>query len=93
MKLKIGYAKDPLKRLADMQVANANTLELVAVLDCKSPMHAREMERRAHDWFSKSHMRGEWFHYNKTTARRINNWLQFQLGGIPMALVLQQTKP
>ena len=75
MKVKIGYAKDPMKRLADMQVACPFTLELVGTLEAKSLANARELEKRAHEAFAALHVRGEWFDYNKRTARKISRWL------------------
>jgi hypothetical protein len=76
MKVKVGYAKDPEKRLKDMQVSNPFTLQIVGVHPCKSLAHAREMEKRVHEKLGGIHVRGEWFNYGKRTARWISRWLR-----------------
>ena len=80
MMIKIGRAKNPLKRLAALQVGNGNRLELVGVLDCKSPAHALEEEKKAHKRFSENHVRGEWFRYHKSMVWEISKWIRRRSG-------------
>ncbi len=53
---KIGWARDPMKRLADMQVAVPDHLRLLATV----PGTAKD-ERELHERFSAGWIRGEWF--------------------------------
>jgi hypothetical protein len=54
--VKIGYAAHPHLRLAALQVASAEPLELLAWLEGD-----RNLERAAHAHFADSRLRGEWF--------------------------------
>lgn len=54
--IKIGYAKDVAKRVAALQVGNANKLRVVLEL----PGTERD-ERQIHWLFEEHRMRGEWF--------------------------------
>jgi len=51
--IKIGKARDPRERLADLQTAHPEELRLLAV--------TLETEERMHDMFSAWRIRGEWF--------------------------------
>jgi hypothetical protein len=55
--IKIGYAKEPQKRRAELQTGHHEELTVVAVI-ARGDM---ALERRLHDRFAKSHIRGEWF--------------------------------
>lgn len=62
--LKIGKASDPAKRLADLQVANACPLTLLASVpeDYNTEDHRRNvLEATAHVILRNSNVRGEWF--------------------------------
>lgn len=54
--VKIGTAKDPLARFAELQVANPYRLYLREVV-----VGGRSLERHLHDHFADWHIRGEWF--------------------------------
>jgi hypothetical protein len=54
--VKIGYAKDPYKRLRWMQCANPKPLELIAVLEGDYLV-----EGLLHQQFADNNVRGEWF--------------------------------
>lgn len=58
--VKIGWASDPHKRLAQLQSGNHEQLRL---LDCDQfPVEdAREIERDLHQTFAAQRIRGEWF--------------------------------
>jgi hypothetical protein len=54
--IKIGYSKDAYSRMADLQVANAETLEFMG-----SVKGDRQYESDLHDMFCHLQIRGEWF--------------------------------
>lgn len=58
--LKIGVAKNPHKRIRDLQVANPEPLRLVAVMS-PSEHDAVTMERHIHFVLSQYRVGGEWF--------------------------------
>lgn len=55
--IKIGYAKEPQKRRAELQTGHHEELTVVGVI-ARGDM---ALERKLHDRFAKSHIRGEWF--------------------------------
>lgn len=59
--VKIGIAKDPKKRITDLQVGNLVSLKLLSSIECRSRKHAHHLENWLHKCFSKYHIRGEWF--------------------------------
>lgn len=59
--VKIGVAKDPLKRLGDLQVANPLELCILCQIPCKNDKSAHSMEKKLHHEYRKRHIRGEWF--------------------------------
>lgn len=61
--VKIGLAKDPEKRLVDLQVSNAEYLDLVHIIP-----GGRELESYYHEAFKHHHVRGEWFEYEPVMA-------------------------
>lgn len=59
--LKIGFAKDVIKRKKMLQTANPNELEVFAVWHVPNMYHAYEIESYLHSMFCKHRKRGEWF--------------------------------
>ena len=59
--IKIGYARDVDKRLAQLQVGCPFTLSLLFWFPAKSKRHAQSIEAWFHDRWHKRHIRGEWF--------------------------------
>lgn len=59
--VKIGIAKDPAKRILDLQIGNPAALKLDSTIECRSRKHAHNLEHWLHKCFSKYHIRGEWF--------------------------------
>lgn len=55
--IKIGWAKDPRRRLASMQSGNPRRLHLLGAIKTKR----RLLERELHDRFIEDHLTGEWF--------------------------------
>lgn len=72
--VKIGVAKNPSKRLCEIQVGNPHELSLVGSLPCASNKHARKLERFLHRSFRAHRVRGEWFLYEQTieASKRIS---------------------
>ena len=62
---KIGFADNPTKRLAQLQLATYRPLDLVFQDETK---HHRRAERIAHSIVWKHHIRGEWFKISIHTA-------------------------
>lgn len=54
--IKIGHSRDPLSRLATLQIGNASQLELVAMVAASA-----DVEPLVHDLCRCGHLRGEWF--------------------------------
>ena len=54
--IKIGYSKDPIKRLAALQTASPDRLSLLAIKPGK-----KDVESQLHEEFKESRMEGEWF--------------------------------
>lgn len=61
-RLKIGVARDPLKRLATLQTGCPELLALRHTRRFESLAAAKQAERRLHKRFELFHIRGEWFH-------------------------------
>lgn len=58
--LKIGYSKDPYKRLKELQTGNPIKLEMLLVME-----GGFETEKALHDYYSKYRTEGEWFELRK----------------------------
>lgn len=58
--IKIGYARDPIARLRELQCGNSKPLILGTYIDGN-----RGLERRLHVRFAKDRIRGEWFTSSK----------------------------
>ena len=59
--VKIGVAKDPLKRKKMLQTANPNKLEIFYIMNVPKYWDARVIENELHDMFSDCRKNGEWF--------------------------------
>jgi DNA-binding CsgD family transcriptional regulator len=59
--VKIGFSEDPKSRCMDIQLSAPHELTLAATIKCKSPRHARAVERQAHQLFAGRRTFGEWF--------------------------------
>jgi len=72
--VKIGYAVNPRKRLADLQVASPSLLKLESQIECENSATARKVERDLHRACRRFHIRGEWFEPEAMVAfdRRLN---------------------
>jgi hypothetical protein len=76
--VKIGFALDVGKRLAELQTGNPQPLAMIAVI----PNCAPSVERMYHQAFAEARVRGEWFH--SKALRRIV--VQIQCGAAPRTL-------
>ena len=68
--MKIGIAKDPQKRIMNLQVGNHEVLKLDSTIECRSRRHAHHLEIWLHECFSSYHVRGEWFKANPINIPR-----------------------
>jgi hypothetical protein len=66
---KIGKARNPERRLSELQTGNPMKLELLACIKCKSDAHALSIEKVAHRAFRGDSKRGEWFQYSGAIQR------------------------
>lgn len=66
---KIGKARDPEKRLRELQTGNPLKLGIVATIKCKSDAHALSIEKIAHQAFKADAEVGEWFLYSGAIQR------------------------
>lgn len=69
--LKVGKARAPAQRVAELQTGCPFELELVGSLKCKSEQHAMGIEKAAHAMFRRAQVRGEWFEYNPHIERAV----------------------
>ena len=66
--IKVGMAKNPEKRLADMQVSSSKPLRIVAKFPMPDRERARCLEKELHGLFADERIRGEWF--NRRIVRK-----------------------
>lgn len=66
--VKIGWSKDPYKRMAALQTANPNQLILLGTI----PGHLTE-EKRLHQRFARDRMNGEWFRFSDEIRNFVSN--------------------
>ncbi len=59
--IKIGKARDPVARLAELQIGSAVGLRLLGSIACESDAAALLIERRLHVLYAAQRRRGEWF--------------------------------
>lgn len=59
--IKIGVAKDVLKRMSALQTSNPKKLKLVCVIPCKSENDAHKLEKKLHSCYARFRTNGEWF--------------------------------
>lgn len=60
---KIGIAKDPKKRICQLQTGNSDQLELIETYQSEN---ARKIETALHNYYSYGKMVGEWFDLSMT---------------------------
>lgn len=60
--VKIGYARDPAARRAEIQTGNGNEVKIVRTFQCSHNVQTvKNIERRIHKHFKQWRVRGEWF--------------------------------
>lgn len=59
--VKIGFSKDPRKRMKDMQTSNAKPLRIVRAFEVIGKSAAKAHERTLHSKFKAHRLKGEWF--------------------------------
>ena len=58
--IKFGVAKNPRKRLAQLQTGSHEPLTLLVAVEMRD-----DCERQIHRWLRASHIRGEWFAFDE----------------------------
>lgn len=64
--VKVGFSKNPEKRLKSFQTGNAKELRLIMKIKCNSPSHARRLEKSLHIMLGSQNIHLEWFKLKKT---------------------------
>lgn len=59
--VKMGYAIDVSRRLAELQIGTPHKLEVLYTIQVESESAARDIENAMHRRFDASHVRGEWY--------------------------------
>ena len=59
--VKIGYARDPDKRLAELQTGNPKRLKMMFRIPATSKRHAADLESMLHEACAEHRRQGEWF--------------------------------
>lgn len=59
--VKVGVARKPENRLAELQTGNSRTLIIISQIGPLSERRAYHLERQLHKKFKKHRIRGEWF--------------------------------
>lgn len=70
--IKIGYAKDPLKRCAQLQTGNAHPLKVIWKVEV-DVSRAKLVETKIHQEYNYKRVRGEWFKMSEQEATDILN--------------------
>jgi hypothetical protein len=73
--IKFGYAKNPARRLSELQVGSPFELILLATLALPDEWFAQEVERYVHVAAAKYHVRGEWFRSSPKTLMVVE-WMK-----------------
>ncbi|MEU8718295.1 GIY-YIG nuclease family protein [Streptomyces sp. NPDC048663] len=73
--VKIGYSKDPAKRLWFVQVGSPVRLELLATYE-----GGRTLEAALHRYFRRHQMNGEWFDLGDSAVERVSAAVDLGLG-------------
>lgn len=71
--VKIGFSKNPISRLRQLQTANSRRLRLLCVFDT-----TQAFERSLHRSFAGRRLHGEWF---RDEDRRVSRLLRMAAGG------------
>ncbi len=70
--VKIGIAKNVMRRLASLQTSSPSELKLLGTIKTKSVNKARKLEQSLHQTFDEYQIRGEWFKAEVKLLKYIN---------------------
>jgi len=68
-------AKEPEKRILELQIGNPYLLTLIGKIPANSRKHAEYIESRLHRYFSRYHIRGEWFQGKKINIKKAVDYI------------------
>jgi len=71
--VKVGFSKNPEKRLKAFQTGNAKELRLIMKIKCNSPSHARRLEKSLHIMLGSQNVHLEWFKLKKSHVMKMLN--------------------
>lgn len=70
---KIGFSKNPQKRLIELQTGNSDQLYLHHKIECDAD-NIRKLEKRVHQELSYKKLKGEWFNM---TAKEASDYIEY----------------
>jgi predicted GIY-YIG superfamily endonuclease len=78
--VKIGYAKNPSRRLAELQTGSPGELYIFEQIAKLTLKEARAVERKAHEHFKDRRLKGEWFDITTEEAREaVWQWIDVRV--------------
>jgi len=78
--VKIGIARNPQKRLSELQTGNPKVLEVAITIGPMSEFQAAHCEAKFHTRFKKERLAGEWF--TSKVFRSLSQWPKFLPDGL-----------
>jgi hypothetical protein len=80
-RIKIGQAKDPEKRIRQLQTGCSEMIGILGVIPSRKPA---ELERRLHARFAEGRLRGEWFEQSDAISDFIDRYAyDLTVAGVP----------
>lgn len=70
-KMKIGIAKDVVRRVAELRCGSPCQLYVLAFMKVFGHREARRVEKQLHECFKNFHSHGEWFHMNESSCKAV----------------------
>ncbi len=69
--VKVGFSKDPERRVKDLQTGNPKPLRLLMKIKCNDDKHARKLEKTLHEMLGNQNIHLEWFKLKKTHVMKM----------------------
>lgn len=73
---KIGYSKNPQKRLTRISSGSSKKIKIISVYPQVGHEQAEKSEKYLHDLFHKKRLFGEWFRLNRRDLKKIDNFFE-----------------
>ncbi len=89
---KIGVARNPEKRIAELQTGNQYTLEIKATIKMKSEKEAYDLEKFLHKYHARKRKAGEWFLLGNTRLKPSLEAFYSNGGALPVSVEHENIK-